>query len=190
MVFYLRDVQVLIKSDHTPLQKFIFANTTNDRLTTWAQDIFAITPHTNFEHLKGTQNILSDAISRIKSFALYNDIPSQCDSCSSETTSNVLPSQEDLEVPIFDRDVKWHVNHVNTEKHHGFMLNDTWYEIDNNTSAQEPNKPNNGDTMQMIAPATQLKLSTAQLCKMQIADKQHAKLKSSSFKDLNSQHFY
>ena len=46
MVFYLRDAQVLIKSNHAPLWKFIYANTTDDRLTTWAQDLFAITPCT------------------------------------------------------------------------------------------------------------------------------------------------
>ena len=57
------------------------------------------------------------------------------------------------------------------------MLNDTGYGIEDNTSAQELDKPNNDDTMEMTAPATQLKLSTAQLCKMHIANKQHAKIR-------------
>ena len=30
MVFCLRDAQVLIRSDHAPLRKFIYSNTTND----------------------------------------------------------------------------------------------------------------------------------------------------------------
>ena len=58
MVFYLRDAHVLIISNHDPLKKFIYSNTTNNQLTTWAQDLFAITPHIKFEHLKGSQNIL------------------------------------------------------------------------------------------------------------------------------------
>ena len=163
MVFYLRDAQVLIKNDHAPLRKFIYANTTNNMLTTWAQDLVAITPYIDFEHLKGSQNILSDAISRIKRFSLYNEIPSTSDLHSCEATPTVLPSQENLEVPIFDRDVTWHVNHVNTEIPHGFLLNDTWYEIEDKTSVQGLNKLNNNGIAKMTAPAVQLKLSTAQL---------------------------
>ena len=45
MVFYLRDAHILIRSDHAPLKKFIYSNTTNDQLMVWAQDLFAITPH-------------------------------------------------------------------------------------------------------------------------------------------------
>ena len=136
IVFYLRDTQVLIKSDHAPLRKFIYANTSNDRLTAWAQDLFAITPYIDFEHLKGTQNILSDAILRIKRFSFYNEIDLTSDLHSHEVTPTVLPSQENLEVPIFDRDVTWHVNHVNTEIPYGFMLNDMWYETEDKTSVQ------------------------------------------------------
>ena len=77
---------------------------------------------------------MSDAISSIKRFSLYNDIPLTSDLHSCEATLTDLPSQENLEAPIFDRDVTWHVNHVNTEAPHGFMLNDTWYEIEDNTS--------------------------------------------------------
>ena len=52
------------------------------------------------------------------------------------------------------------------------MLNDTWYEIEDNTSVQELDKPNNNNgTTKMTASAVQLKLSTAQLQKMQIAGK-------------------
>ena len=45
MVFYLRDAHILIRSDHAPLRKFIYSNTTNNRLTARAQDLFAVTPH-------------------------------------------------------------------------------------------------------------------------------------------------
>ena len=40
----------------------------------WAQDLFAITLHIKFKHLTGSQNILSDAIMRIKMFSLHNEI--------------------------------------------------------------------------------------------------------------------
>ena len=78
----------------------------------WAQDLFAITPHIEFEHLKGSQNILSDAIMRMQRFSLYNKIIS-----TSEPHDNVLPlvhlSQENLETPIFDWNVMWQVHNVN-----------------------------------------------------------------------------
>ena len=73
-----------------------------------AQDLFAITPHIEFKHLKGSQIILSDAITRIKRFSLYNET-----AAIHEPHNDVLPpvstSQENLEILIFDCDVTWQV---------------------------------------------------------------------------------
>ena len=124
MVFYLRDAHVLIRSDHGPLRKFIYSNTTNDQLMAWAQDLFAITPHIEFKHLKGSQNILSDAITRIKRFSLNNEIiptPELHD----DVLFSVSPSQENLEIPIFGQNVMWQVHNVARDTTCGFMQNDT-----------------------------------------------------------------
>ena len=42
MSFYLADSEVIIHSDHKPLQKFIYALTANDRVNDWAFQIHAI----------------------------------------------------------------------------------------------------------------------------------------------------
>ena len=97
----------------------------------WAQDLFAITPCIEFEHLKGSQNILLDAIMRIKRFSLYNKIiPAPGSHEDDDELLPVHPSQENLEVPIFDRDVTWQIHNIVTDTKNGFMLNNTWYEVD------------------------------------------------------------
>ena len=53
MVFYLRDAEILIRSDHAPLKKFITANTKTDQLTNWCQELYAITKNIKFHHIKG-----------------------------------------------------------------------------------------------------------------------------------------
>ena len=181
MVFYLRDAHILIKSDHAPLQKFIHSNTTNDRLTAWAQDLFAITPHIDFKHMKGSQNILSDAIMRVKRFSLYNKIIPIPES-QSDSLLLISPSQESLEIPIFDRYITWQVHNVVKETTNGFMLNNTWCEIDKTSS--EKYLPLN-DLMTTKAPMVQLKLSTEGLRKLQAADKQNPRLWISCFKAKN-----
>ena len=139
----------------------------------WAQDLFAVMPHIEFEHLKVFQNILQDAIMRIKRFSLYSKIiPTP------ETHNDVLlllsPSQENLEIPIFDWDVMWQVHNVARDTTNGFMLNDTWYEIDKTSSEKHlPLK----DLTTTKAPMVQLKLSTENLRKLQAEDKQHSKIR-------------
>ena len=102
----MRDAQVLIRSDHANLRKSIYSNTTNDQLMAWAQDLFAITSHIEFEHLKGSQNILSDAITRIRRFSLYNKMTPAHES-HNDVLPPVAPSQEHLEILIFDCDITW-----------------------------------------------------------------------------------
>ena len=173
MVFYLRDAYILIRSDHASLRKFIHCNTTNGQLTAWAQGLFAILPHIEFKHLKGSQNILSDASMRIKRLPLYKEIISIPKS-QSDALLPASPSQDKLEIPIFDQDVTWQLHNVIKETMNGFMLNDTWYEIDKMSS--EKYLPLN-DLMTTKTPSmVQLKLSTESLRKLQATDKQHSKI--------------
>ena len=158
---------MLIRSDHAPLKKFIYSNTTNDQLTAWAQDLFAIMLHIEFEHLRGSQNILSDAITRIKRFSLYNKIVLASGHHDDDKESlPVHPLQEDLEIPIFDRDVTWQIDNIGRDTTNGYMLNSTWYEVDNRVSVETTK-----------APIVQLKLLTENLRKLQAADKQHSKIR-------------
>ena len=120
----------------------------------WAQDLFVIIPNIEFEHLKGSQNILSDAITRIKRFSLHNEIVLVPGSHKDyEESLPVHPSQENLEVPIFDRDVTWQIHNIVRDTKNGFMLNDTWYEVDNKVSDEKLN-----DITTTKIPSVQLKV--------------------------------
>ena len=73
MSFYLTDSHVIIHSDHKPLQKFIYAVTANDRVNDWSFQIHAICKSIEFVHIKGTSNVLSDSLSRLKYHELYEE---------------------------------------------------------------------------------------------------------------------
>ena len=133
----------------------------------WAQDLFAIMPHIEFEHLKGSQNILSDAITRIKRFSLSNENVLASESHEDEKESiPVHPLPKDLEVPIFDRDVTWQIHNIVRDTTNGFMFNGTLYEVENKVSVETAK-----------APTVQLKFLTENPRKLQAADKQHSKIR-------------
>ena len=71
MSFYLTDSEVIIHSDHKPLQKFIYALTANDRVNDWAFQIHAICRTVHFQFIQDTSNILSDSLSRFSYYDLY-----------------------------------------------------------------------------------------------------------------------
>ena len=71
MSFYLTDSEVIIHSAHKPLQKFIYALTANDRVNDWAFQIHAICRTIHFHFIKGMSNVLSDSLSRLSYYDLY-----------------------------------------------------------------------------------------------------------------------
>ena len=71
MSFYLTDSEVIIHSDHKPLQKFIYTLTANDRVNDWAFQIHAICRMIHFQFIKGMSNVLSDSLSRLSYYDLY-----------------------------------------------------------------------------------------------------------------------
>ena len=73
MSFYLTDSDVIIHSDHKPLQKFIYAVTANDRVNDWSFQIHAVCKSIEFIHISGTSNVLSDSLSRLKYYELYEE---------------------------------------------------------------------------------------------------------------------
>ena len=73
MSFYLTDSHVIIHSDHKPLQKFIYAITANDRVNDWSFQIHAICHSIHFEYIKGAANVLSDSLSRLSYYELYEE---------------------------------------------------------------------------------------------------------------------
>ena len=59
--FYLTDADVLLKSDHLPLKKFLQKNTLNNKVNNWAMELEAF--NIRFEHVSGKTNILADTLS-------------------------------------------------------------------------------------------------------------------------------
>ena len=69
--FYLTDAQILLRSDHKPLEKFLLKNTLNSKINNWAMELEAF--NIQFDYIKGSNNILADTLSRL--IAIDPDTP-------------------------------------------------------------------------------------------------------------------
>ena len=69
--FYLTDAQILLRSDHKPLEKFLLKNTLNSKVNNWAMALEAF--NIQFDYIKGSNNILADTLSRL--IAIDSDTP-------------------------------------------------------------------------------------------------------------------
>ena len=61
--FYLTDADVLLKSDHLPLKKFLHKNTLNNKVNNWAMELEAF--NIRFKHVSGKANVLADTLSHL-----------------------------------------------------------------------------------------------------------------------------
>ena len=61
--FYLADAQILLRSDHKPLEKFLCKNTLNSKVNNWAMELEAF--NIEFDYIKGSNNVLADTMSRL-----------------------------------------------------------------------------------------------------------------------------
>ena len=61
--FYLTDAQILLRSDHKPLEKFLLKNTLNSKVNNWAMELEAF--NIQFDYIKGSNNILVDTLSHL-----------------------------------------------------------------------------------------------------------------------------
>ena len=69
--FYLTDAQILLRSDHKPLEKFLLKNTLNSKVNNWAMELEAF--NIQFDYINGSSNILVDILSRL--IAIDPDTP-------------------------------------------------------------------------------------------------------------------
>ena len=61
--YYLQDADIILRSDHLPLKKFLSKNTLNTKLNNLAIEI---SPYRiQFEYIKGIKNTLADTMSRL-----------------------------------------------------------------------------------------------------------------------------
>ena len=61
--FYLTDAQILLRSDHKLLEKFLLKNTLNSKVNNWAMELEAF--NIQFDYIKGSSNILADTLSHL-----------------------------------------------------------------------------------------------------------------------------
>ena len=59
--FYLTDAQILLRSDHKPLEKFLQKNTLNSKVNNWAMELEAF--NIQFDYIKGANNVIVDTLS-------------------------------------------------------------------------------------------------------------------------------
>ena len=71
LLFYLTDAQILLRSDHKPLEKFLLKNMLNSKVNNWAMELEAFNIH--FDYIKGSNNILADTLSHL--IAIDPDTP-------------------------------------------------------------------------------------------------------------------
>ena len=61
--YYLVDADIILRSDHLPLKKFLNKNTLNLKVNNWAVEIFPF--QITFEYIKGIKNTLADTMSQL-----------------------------------------------------------------------------------------------------------------------------
>ena len=61
--YYLEDADIILRSDHLPLKKFLQKNTLNSKVNNWAVEISLY--RIKFEYIKGIKNTLADTMSRL-----------------------------------------------------------------------------------------------------------------------------
>ena len=69
--FYLSDAQILLRSDHKPLEKCLLKNMLNSKVNNWAMELEAF--NIQFDYIKGSSNILADTLSHL--IAIDPDTP-------------------------------------------------------------------------------------------------------------------
>ena len=53
----------------------MYSVTKNDKVNNWSQETHAITPHIEFEHIKGKNNVLTDSLSRLRCLGQHDNDP-------------------------------------------------------------------------------------------------------------------
>ena len=61
--FYLDQAEILFRSDHLPLKKFLQKNTLNSKVNKWAMELESF--NIQFEYIQGSKNVLMDTLSRL-----------------------------------------------------------------------------------------------------------------------------
>ena len=61
--FYLNQADIILRSDHLPLKRFLQKNTLNSKVNNWAMELESF--NIQFEYIQGSKKILADTLSRL-----------------------------------------------------------------------------------------------------------------------------
>ena len=61
--FYLDQAEIILRSDHLPLKRFLQKNTLNSKVNNWAMELKSF--NIQFEYIQGSKNVLADTLSRL-----------------------------------------------------------------------------------------------------------------------------
>ena len=61
--FCLDQAEILLRSDHLPLKKFLQKNALNSKVNNWTMELESF--NIQFEYIQGSKNILADTLSRL-----------------------------------------------------------------------------------------------------------------------------
>ena len=120
--YYLEDAEIMLRSNHLPLKKFLQKNTLNTKVNNWAVEI---SPYKiQFEYIKGIKNTLADTMSRLIQidpevklcpeqegyefgyYAFEDMKPIKCEVQEIKTTqlNDLIPlPQEEIKLPLSDK---------------------------------------------------------------------------------------
>ena len=73
--FYLTGADILIRSDHLPLRKFLSQSTRNKKVDNWAVELESFS--LKFEYIQGIKNSLADTLSRLIQLNLDVELPTE-----------------------------------------------------------------------------------------------------------------
>ena len=76
---YLVDADIILRSDHLPLKKFLNKYTLNSKVNNWAVEISPF--HITFEYIEGIKNTPVDTMSRLISIDPNTELPEEDQGC-------------------------------------------------------------------------------------------------------------
>ena len=96
--FYLEDADIILRSDHLPLKKFLLHNTMNAKVNNWAIEMSGF--RIQFEFIKGIKNTLADTLSRLIAKGITEPCPPEKEG--EEFGYYVFDEPEDIVVNLVD----------------------------------------------------------------------------------------
>ena len=71
--FYLDQAEILLRSDHLPIKKFLQKNTLNSKVNNWAMELESF--NIQFEYIQGSKHVSTDTLSSLVNIEKDTQLP-------------------------------------------------------------------------------------------------------------------